>query len=125
VVEDEGDGGRIEAGVERIENRAAHWYAVMAFEHRRRIGEHGRDRVAADEVALRQRGRELLRASVEVAVVSPEGSMGDRQAFRKHLRGPLEECQRRQRLEVGGVSIEIAFVGRPGHGAPRADSWLA
>ena len=113
VVEHEG-----EAGVERVQHRPAHRHAVVAFEHRRRIGEHDRHRVAAHDPTLRQRGRELLRASVEVAVVSPEGPWANRQAFQKHLRGPLEECQRRQRLEVGGVSIEIAFVGRPGHGAP-------
>ena len=49
MVEHESERGRVEAGVERIEHRAAHRYAVVAFEHRRRVGEHDCDRVAADE----------------------------------------------------------------------------
>ena len=45
--------------------------------------------------------------------------MRDRQALREHLRGAFEEGQRGQRLEVRGVAIEIAFVGRLGHCLPR------
>ena len=32
---------RIETGVDRMQNRAAHRHAVMAFQHRRRIGQQG------------------------------------------------------------------------------------
>ena len=46
MIEHEGDRGRIEPGVERVQNRAAHRHAIVAFEHRRRVGEHDRDRVA-------------------------------------------------------------------------------
>ena len=46
VIEHEGDRGRVEADVERVQNGAAHRDAVVTFEHRGRVGEHDRDRVA-------------------------------------------------------------------------------
>ena len=115
MVEHEGERGRVEAGVERIEHRAAHWRAVVAFEHRGRVGEHDRDRVAAHDPALRQRGREPFRARVKVAIVAPEGPVRDREPVRKHRRRAFEEGQRCERLEVGVVAVEIAIVGRLGH----------
>src|SRR5208337_85811 len=57
-----------------------------------------------------QFGGELLRARVEVAVVVPAASIGDRHAVGEHFRRPLEEGQRSQRLEVGGVAVKIAVV---------------
>ena len=41
--------------------------------------------------------------------------MSDRQAIRKHLRRALEKGERRQRLEIGGIAIEVAIIGRKGH----------
>jgi fatty-acyl-CoA synthase len=67
----------------------------MAFERRRRIGEHGRDRVARTKPRFVSAEASFFERVLEVAVVAAEASMGDRQAFRKHLRGPLEQCQRR------------------------------
>ena len=117
VVEHEGDRGRVEAGIERVEHGAAHRHAIVAFEHRGRVGEHDRDRVAADKAALRERGSELFRAGVELAVVATKGAMRDRQPIGKHRRRALEKGQRRQRLKVGGVAIEIAVIRRDGHRA--------
>ena len=77
MVEHEGDRGGIEAGIERVEHGAAHRHAVVAFEHRRRVGEHDRDRVAEDRAALGERGSELFRAGVELAVTATKGSMRD------------------------------------------------
>ena len=117
VVEHEGDRGRVEAGIERVEHGAAHRHAVMAFEHRRRIGEHCRDRVATGKAALHERGSEFLRAGVELAVTVTKGSMRDCEPIRKHRRRTLEKGQRRQRLKIGGVAIEIAVIRRDGHRA--------
>ena len=117
VVEHEGDRGRVEAGIERVEHGAAHRDAVVAFEHRRRVGEHDRDRVAAREAALGERGGELLRSRVELAVVAAKGPVSDRQPIRKHRRRALEEGQRRQRLKIGRVAVEVAVIGRKGHQA--------
>ena len=117
VIEHEGDRRCVEAGVERVEHGAAHRHAIMAFEHRRRIGEHGGDRVAADKASPHERGSELLRAGMELAVGAAKGPMRDRQPLRKHRRRPLEEGQRRERLKIGRVAIEIAVIRREGHRA--------
>src|ERR1700758_1285605 len=50
--------------------------------------------------------------------------MRDCEPVRKHLRGALEEGNRRQRLEIGGVAIEIAIIRRQGHRAPRGRNLL-
>ena len=118
VVEHEGEGCGVEAGVEGVEHGAAHRDAVVAFEHRRRVGEQRRDRVAPDEPALRQRRGEFFRAGVELAVGPAQGSVRDRQTVREDLRRALEIVQRGQRLEIRGVAIEIAFIGRLGHRIP-------
>ena len=66
----------VEAGVERVEHRAAHRHAVMTFEHRGGVGEHDRDRVAARETSLGERGGELLRSRVELAIIAAQGARG-------------------------------------------------
>ena len=110
VVERKGERGGVEPGVERVENRPAHRHAIMAFEHRWGVGEHDRHGIAADEPPLGQCGGEHLRACVEFAIVAAKRSMRNRQPIGEHLRGALEKRQRRQRLEVRGVAVEIAFV---------------
>ena len=99
VVEPEGDDRRVEPRVERIEHGARHRHAVMAFEHRRRVGEHDRDRVAAPDAALRQRRGEPARARVELAVGAPQRAVDDRDRVGEDARRALQECQRRQRLD--------------------------
>ena len=117
VVEHESDRGRIEAGVERVEDGAAHRDAIVAFEHRGRVGEHDRDRVAANETSLGERGGEFLRSRVELAITAAQRPVSDRQPIRKHRSGALEKRERRQRLIISGIAIEIAIVGREGHRA--------
>ncbi len=81
----------VEAGVERVEHRAAHRDAVVALEHRRRIGEHGRDRVAARKSPLGERRGETARARVEVAIGPAQRSVDDREAIGEHRRRALEK----------------------------------
>ena len=75
--------GGIEPRVDGVEHRAGHRHAVVAFEHRRRVGEHGRDRVAAPDAALRQRRGEPARARVELGVAAPQRAVDDRGAGRE------------------------------------------
>ena len=117
VIEHEGDRGRVEASVERVEHSAAHRHAVMTFEHRGRVGEHDRDRVAANEASPGEGGGELLRSRVELAIAAAQRPVSDRQPVRKHRSCALEEGERRQRLKIGGIAIEIAIIGRKGHRA--------
>ena len=51
VIEHEGERGGVEPGVERVEHAAGHRHAVVAFEHRRRVGDDHGDRVAAPDPA--------------------------------------------------------------------------
>ena len=116
VVELEGDDGGVEAGIDGVEHRARHRHAVVAFEHRRRVGEHGRHGVAALDAALRQRGREPPRAGVELGVAAAQRAVDDRGLIGKHRGRPLQERQWRERLEVRGVAVEIGVVGGLGQG---------
>ncbi len=112
VIELEGDERRVEPGIDGVEHRAGHRHAVVAFEHRRRVGEHDRHGVAALDAAPRQRRGQLLRARVELGIVPPQIPMNDRSPVGKYRGGPLQERQRSQRLEVRGIPVEIDVVRR-------------
>ena len=43
--------------------------------------------------------------------------MDDRQPIREDRGRALEEGQRRQRLKIGRIAVEVAVVGRNGHPA--------
>ena len=96
MVEHEGDRGRVEAGVERVEHGAAHRDAIVAFEHRGRVGEHDRDRVAAHDAPPGERRGELLRPRVELAIVAAQRPVDDRQ--------PIRETRRRRAPERSAAS---------------------
>ena len=68
MVEREGEDRGVEPGIEGIEDGAGHRHAVMGLEHRRRVGEHDRDGVAALDAAPRQRRGEPARARIELPV---------------------------------------------------------
>ena len=86
VVELERDDGGVEPRVDGVEHRARHRHAVVAFEHRRRVGEHRRHRVAAADAALRQRRGKPARPRVELPVVPPQRPVHDRKLIGKHRR---------------------------------------
>ena len=66
VVEREGDDGGVEPRVDGIEHRAGHGDAVVGFQHRRRVGQHHGDGVAALDAAPGERRGELPRAGVKL-----------------------------------------------------------
>ena len=107
--------GGIEPRVERVEHGLAHRHAVVAFEHRRRVGEKDRHRVAAPDAALGQRRGELARARVELAITAPQRPVDDRGVVGKDRGRALEKAERRQRLVVGRVAVEIGVVWRFRH----------
>jgi hypothetical protein len=71
VVEDEGDRGRVEPVVERVQHRAGHRHRVMRFEQRRHVRRQHRDGVAGADAAPRQRIGEAPAARVEFAPGEP------------------------------------------------------
>ncbi len=84
----------------------------MHFKHRRGIGKHHRDGVAASDAMLGQRRGEAARAGVEVPVVDLPLAVDDRRVLGEHRCRALQEGQGRQRLEIRGVAVEIDIVGR-------------
>src|SRR3546814_4814969 len=69
MIEDEGDGGGIEPGVDGVEHRAGGRHAEMRLELRRGIGGDDGDRIAAADAAPRQRRGEPAAAHVECGVI--------------------------------------------------------
>src|SRR5262249_49873719 len=76
------------------------------------VGEQDRDGIAALDAALRQRRRKLARACVELGVATSQRSMNDGDVVGKHGGRPLQEGERRERLEVRGGAGEIDVGGR-------------
>ena len=72
VIEGEGEDRRVEARVQRIEDGARHRDAVVAFKHRRRIGEHDGNRLAARQSRLDQRAGEAPAARVKITIIAPQ-----------------------------------------------------
>ena len=118
VVERERDDGGVEPGVDGVEHRAGHGDAVVRFEHRRRIGQHGRHRVAALDAALGERRGKFCRAREKLAIGPGALAVDDRGLVRIDRGGARQERQRRQRLEIRRVAVEIGVVGCR-HGFPR------
>ena len=113
MVEREGDDGGVEPGVECVEHRSRHRHAVVAFEHAPACWRASTETVSPRLMPRRASARgEPARAGVELGVAAPQRPVDDRGMVGKHLRRPLEERQRRQRLEIRGIAVEINVVGR-------------
>ena len=89
----------------------------MAFEHRRRVGEHDGNGVATAKAGLFERAREPTAARIKVPVIASQRAVNDRDAFGKDGRRPLQEGDWRQRLKIRGISFEVAIIRRIGHPA--------
>jgi hypothetical protein len=95
VLEAERDGRRVQAHVERVEDRAQRRHGVVRFEERRDVGSHDRDGVAAPDAALRERRGEAPAARLHLAVRVREPPMADRDLVRPDERAALEESHGR------------------------------
>jgi hypothetical protein len=125
MIEREAEDRGIEPRVERIEDSAGHRHAVVRLDHRWRIGEHDRDGVAVFDAAARQRRRQLLRTRVEIPVVARQSAVDDRRRVGIHLGGARQKGQRRQRLEIGRIAVEVGIVWRRHGSAPLPGASLA
>ena len=100
MVELEGDRGRIEPDVERVQHRARHRHREMHFVHRGDVRQHRRDRVAVADAAAGETGRKApaalvgLRPGEAAAFIDRADMVG--------INGGAagEETQRRQRHVV-------------------------
>ena len=101
MVDLKGDDGRIKPRVNRMQNSAAHWHAVMAFQHGGCIGKDHRDIIALAHPVLCQARRQLPRARIEIAVTAAQGAMNDGHMIRISARSALKKTQRAEGLMIG------------------------
>ena len=87
----------------------------MALKHYGRVGKKRRHRIAALDAVLGQRRSQPPGAHVELAVGAPQRSVDDRRMRGKDGGRALEKAQRRQRLEIGRVAVEIEVIRRFRH----------
>jgi hypothetical protein len=118
MVEGEAEDSRIEPGVERVEDGAGHGDPIMGLDHRRGVRQHDRDGIAASDPVLCERRGETAGAGIERGIGPAPCAVHDRRPVGKHRRGALEKAQRRQRLEVRGIAVEVDLVNL-GHGGSR------
>ncbi len=64
MIEDEGNGSRIEADVERVQHRTGHGHTEVALVQRRYICRHDGNRVLGTDTALRERRSQLPAACI-------------------------------------------------------------
>ena len=114
VLEDEGDGGGIEADVQGIENGPGHRHAVMRLQHRRRVGAEDGHGVVATDPAPGQRARQTATAGAGLAPAVAPLAVDDPGALREDGGTPGKEVDRRQRRVVGRspsqVTVEDAGI---------------
>ena len=110
VLEAEGDQGRVETDVDRVQHRADHGRREMRFQHGRCVGGEDRHGIPALHSSLGQGMRQLPRAGVELAVGETALAMEDRDAIAEKLRGPGEEAHGAQWHEIGGALAQFRSV---------------
>ena len=118
VVELEGDDRSVEPGVDGVQHGADHGHAVVRLEHRRRVGEQHRHRVARTDAARYQPRRQPAATLVELRVREALVAVDDGGVIGEDQRRALQELEGRQRLVVGRVFVEVLVVGISGHVRP-------
>ncbi len=124
VAQDEGDAACLQANVDAYQHRPGTGYAIVGLEHFRDIRRqyrHPLARLYADPLQGTGQGATAL---VQLAVAVAPCAIDHRIALRVHLRGTLEERQRRQRDMVGFVGSKLVLKGRNHHGSHLIDTLL-
>ena len=110
VLEDERDRRGVETVVERVEHRARHRHAEVRLVHRRSVGRHHRDRVAAADAEARERRGEPARALVDLGPGVASIAVHHRHAIGERRRAAGQERERRERNVVRRVLVEVGLV---------------
>ncbi len=110
VVHLPGQQGRVQAGVERVDDGAQRGDGVVGLHHLGRVGQQGAHRVARADAQGAQRGGQPggalahLRPGVAPRAVDDGGHVAE------HLGRALDEAQGREGREVGGVAVQVLVV---------------
>ncbi len=111
VLQNEGDPGRIQPDVERIEHGAQHRHTEMRLEQFRHIRCHHRNRVPAADAGARQRRGEAPAPDIAIAPVDPARAVYDADMIGIDRGGAGEKAQWRQRHVVGGSARHVIGAG--------------
>ena len=110
MIQNKGDGCRIKARIDRIENAARHRHAVMGVVDRWDVGrEHGHRIVLADTLRgelARKPSCPVVRLTIRIANIA----MHDGLMIRIHGRTPPQKRQRAERHVIRRVLVQILFV---------------
>ena len=110
VLQDEGDGFGIQAGIDGIQHRAAHGHAEVCLEHRRAVRRDHRHRIAQTNAAPGQGRGQTNAAAVSLAPGLPQAAVDQRRALRGDTRRALEKTQGAERLKVRRITRHTIFV---------------
>ena len=111
MFEHEGNGLRVEPGIERVEYRADHGRTKMHVHHRRNIRQHCRNGVTFADAAFFQRRRQLAATQILVFPGSALCAMHHRDPMRIDVGRFIQKRQRRERRKVRAVLIQMGIVG--------------
>ena len=114
VLEDKGDGVRIETDIQRIQDTAHHGDAEMGFDHRRDVRQHGRDGVAALEAVPFQRARQPSAPRIGLGPAAADIAVDNGRPVRIGRCRAFYKAKRRKGLEIGRVLVE-SDLERVGH----------
>jgi hypothetical protein len=102
VVEDVGDGLRVEPAVERVQHAAGHRHAEMRLVELGRVGGHDRDGLARGEPGADERRGEAAAAGVSLGPAPAGGAVDHGGAVGKDRRRLAQETDGRKRHVVRG-----------------------
>ena len=101
MLEDEGDRGRVEPRVERVEHGPGHRDAVMRLQHRRDVRAQDRHGVAAPDTQPSQGACQPAAAPVDLAPTERQFAVDDASPLGEDRGAPGQEVERGQRPVVG------------------------
>jgi hypothetical protein len=114
MIEDEGNRGRVEPCIDRIEHGARHRHTEMGFIKCRNIRGDDRDRIRPGDAATRQRARQAPTAIVGLPPAVAQSAVHDGRVIGIDTRRPPQQAQRRQRFKIGAVALQMRLkrIGR-------------
>ncbi len=107
VLEDVGDGGGLEPGIDGVEHGAQHGHAVMRLHHGRHVRQHDRDGIAGAHAGCRQRRRQLPRPVVKLAIAVSAGAVDHGGAVGMDVGATWQERYRGQSREIRGARLQV------------------
>ena len=124
VLQDEGDGARVEAGVDGVDHRAQHRHREGRLPGGGDVGGHDGDGVAAPDPSRGEARGEPAAAAVGLGPGMAAVAVDDGRALGIDGRASFEEADGREVGVVRGVRVEVGLVGVLAHRSFSARGFL-